>query len=280
MNRASTFGERRLLSQHRKALLTTAEHHSGFDLVRRHGFRVTAHLAVVVFLLGLAAANLHLRWTWSELEDGVLWTETAGSITARQVLPDSPAARADIRAGDVLIAIDGRDVVAIGDVWSALHEADGDARLTYSVLRDGERSIVHVPLEAVPTGSLASYFVLASVGIFALLVGAVVRLRRPDNQATLHFFWLTVAFFGVLSLSFAGRLDPLDQVFYWGDVIAMLLLPPLFLHFALMFPERPDSWVRTEAGRTLLPLLYLPALLLGGARVAVMLRGRQPGRAC
>ena len=102
-----------------------------------------------------------------------------------------------------------------------------------------------------------------------------MRLRRPDNQATLHFFWLTVAFFGVMSLSFSGQLDTLDWVFYWGDVVAMLLLPPLFLHFALMFPERPDSWVRTDTGRTLLPLLYLPALLLGAARVAVILR--RPG---
>ena len=26
------------------------------------------------------------------------------------------------------------------------------------------------------------------------------------------------------------------------------MLPPLFLHFALMFPERPDSWARSDAG--------------------------------
>ena len=43
------------------------------------------------------------------------------------------------------------------------------------------------------------------VAIAPLLVGAGVRLRRPENQATLHFFWLTVAFCGVMALSFAGR---------------------------------------------------------------------------
>ena len=60
----------------------------------------------------------------------------------------------------------------------------------------------------------------------------------------------------------------------------MLLLPPLFLHFALVFPDRPDSWARSDAGRTLLPLLYLPALLLGGARVAAMLAGGRSRRRC
>ena len=87
-----------------------------------------------------------------------------------------------------------------------------------------------------------------------------------------------MAFCGVLGLSFSGRLDTLDWTFYWGDVASMLLLPPLFAHFALVFPERPDSWARTDAGRTLLPLLYLPGLLLGGARVATFVQGRPPRR--
>ena len=129
-----------------------------------------------------------------------------------------------------------------------------------------------VAVAPIPSGSRPLYFALAAVGIFSLLVGASVRLRRPDHQATLHFFWLCIAFFGVLAFSFSGRLDTLDRVFYWGDVVAMLMLPPLFLHFALMFPERPDSWARSDAGRPLLPLLYLPALLLGAARVASISR--------
>ena len=91
---------------------------------------------------------------------------------------------------------------------------------------------------------------LAGVGLFSLFVGTGVRLRRPENQATLHFFWLCVAFFGVLTFSFTGRLDLLDWVFYWGDEVAMLLLPPLFVHFALVFPERPDSWARSERARS------------------------------
>ena len=136
------------------------------------------------------------------------------------------------------------------------------------VVRLDESRVVELAVAPIPSGSRTQYFILASVGIFTLLVGAGVRLRRPENQATLHFFWLTVAFFGVLSLSFSGRLDTLDWVFYWGDVVALLLLPPLFVHFALMFPERPDSWTRTDAGRTLLPVLYVPALLLGLGRVA------------
>ena len=110
------------------------------------------------------------------------------------------------------------------------------------------------------------YFVLAAVGLFTLLVGASVRLRRPRDQATLHFFWLCVAFFGVFTFSFNGPFDRLDWAFYWGDAVAMALLPPLLLHFTLVFPgaaaRRPRS--RHRRSRSLLAaLMYLPALVLG-----------------
>ncbi len=233
-------------------------------------------MAIVAILLCLAAANMRGRWTWSEAEDGVLWTMTAGDVTAKQVAAGSPASRHDVRPGDVLVAINGAEVQSVQNVTDALHAAKAGEQLTYGILRYDAESPVTVTLAPVPSGSLPHYFMLASVGIFALLIGAGVRLQRPDNQATLHFFWLTVAFFAVMSLSFAGRLDTLDWVVYWGDVAGMLLLPPLFLHFALMFPERSDSWVRGDTGRKLLPLLYLPAVLLAASRVAVIIpRGRE-----
>ena len=85
------------------------------------------------------------------------------------------------------------------------------------MLRLGTREVVDVRIAPMPTGSGSLYFLLAGVGIFTLLVGGAVRLRRPRDPATLHFFWLSVAFFGVFTFSFSGRLDRLDWVFYWGD---------------------------------------------------------------
>jgi len=131
----------------------------------------------------------------------------------------------------------------------------------------GSREIVQVRLAPTPQGNSFLYFILASVGIFTLMVGAWVRLRRPGDQSSLHLFWLTVAFFGVFTFSFSGRFDRLDWVFYWADMVALLALAPMLLHFTLVFPERGNKWVRTPVGARLLPLLYLPALIMGSARV-------------
>ncbi|MFL6279008.1 MAG: ATP-binding protein [Vicinamibacterales bacterium] len=239
--------------------------------------RLTAQLAVVVLLLCLAAANIYERATWSEREDGVLWVTTPAGVVAQEVAPDSPAARAGVRAGDILAEIDRQPVDAESDVVRHLHRAaDGDS-VSYTLIRTKTRETLRVGLAAIPSGARALYFMLAPVGIFALLVGAGVRFRRPDNQATLHFFWLSVAFFGMLAYSFSGRLDTLDWTVYWADVVSTLLLPPLIVHFALVFPERPDSWAHSDAGRTALPLLYLPALLLFAARLSALMRAHQQG---
>ena len=217
------------------------------------------------------------RATWSEPEDGVLWTTTPDGVIAQEIAPDSPAARAGIRAGDILAEIDRQPIDSTAEVVAHFHQASNGAAATYTLLRTKTRETLRVELAPVPSGARALYFILAPVGIFSLLVGAGVRFRRPDNQATLHFFWLTVAFFGMLAFSFSGRLDTLDWIVYWADVVCTLLLPPLIVHFALVFPERPDSWAHSDSGRTTLPLLYLPALLLFAARVSAMMRVHQQG---
>ena len=228
---------------------------------------------IVAALLLLAGLNIVQRWTWRELEDGVLWKTAGADVVAAEIATGTAAQRAGVVRGDVLLAVDGRIIDRVEDVSTLLHEARPGQTLHYTVARVQARQQLDIAVAPVPSSPLGLYMALAAVGIFSLMVGASVRLRRPDHQATLHFFWLTVAFFGALAFSFTGKLDALDWTFYWGDLTAQLLLPGLFLHFALVFPDRPDAWVRSDAGRTLLPVIYLPALLLGGASVAAVING-------
>ena len=239
--------------------------------------RLTSTSLVVAALLSLAAANVIQRATWSEQEDGVLWKTHDGEVVAAEVAPGTAAARVGLRKGDILQGIDGKDIGSTADVVAALHASAEGSHLTYTILRQDQHALATLELQPIPSSPRGLYFALAAVGVFSLLVGASVRLRRPDHQATLHFFWLTVAFFGAMAFSFTGKLDSLDWTFYWGDLTARLLLPPLFLHFALVFPERPDAWVRSDSGRMLVHLIYLPALLLGAVSVASVVNGAADG---
>jgi PAS domain S-box-containing protein len=235
-------------------------------------------LTVVAILLVLGAANIGTRARWHEVEDGVLWGARAEGVTALEIAKGSPAVAAGIQRGDVLLAVNGSAVLTPADVVEFQHAGHEGTTLNYTLLRLGTQQALEVALAPTPHGS-SMYYVLAAVGLFTLLVGASVRLRRPRDQATLHFFWLCVAFFGAFTFSFNGPFDRLDWIFYWGDVVAMVLLPPLLLHFTIVFPQRPDAKVDAAGRRSewFVPLIYAPALALGAARIVVVARGASQG---
>ena len=223
---------------------------------------------LVIALVALGVANIAMRARFLELEDGVLWGGRPGGVVAVEVADDSAAAEAGVRPGDVLLAIDGHQVQAPVDVIGVLHRARAGVGLTYSIVRDdAPRSLDVVLSPAAPPRSI--YFALAAVGAFMLLVGASVRLRRPRDQATLHFFWLCVAFYGTFTFSFAGPFGRLDWVFYWADTLARAMLPPLLLHFTLVFPERPARH-SAAFGRLVVGALYLPSFAIIAIRIATI----------
>jgi S1-C subfamily serine protease len=129
-------------------------------------------VAVTLGLLALGLANVITRATSSEVEDGVLWVERAVGVVAAEVAKPSAASRADIRPGDVLIAIDQQPIEGRADVLALQHASRPGDRHTYTVLRLGSREMVNVSLAPMPSGAGLFYYVLAAVGIFTLLVGA------------------------------------------------------------------------------------------------------------
>ena len=233
--------------------------------------RALLAVGVVAVLFCLAAANVVVRANWTEVEDGVLWLERSQGLVAEAVPPGSSGKVAGVEHGDVLLAIDGEPVESKADLLDVWHASEEGAHLTYTVLRISTQELRELTLQPVPSGNLVVYSVLVGVGVFALLIGASVRVRKPGSQATLHFFWLTVAFFGVCAFTPSMRLDRLDWVFFWADEVSTLLLAPLFMHFALVFPERSPGWLRHRLGRRALELIYAPALVLGIAQAVIIL---------
>jgi len=225
---------------------------------------------VVVALAALGVANIVQRARWHEVEDGVFWSDRAEGVTAAEIAATSPAAAAGIEQGDILLAVNGEPVTTRSDVLAYARRASEGTRLSYTLVRLGARRVLDVSLEPTPEPRVV-YFVLAAVGLFTLLVGASVRLRRPHDQATMHFFWLCVAFFGCFTFSFNGALNRLDWFFYWGDAIATALLPPILLHFTLVFPERPPTRKAAQS-RWLVPAMYVPAVLLVAGRIVAVTR--------
>jgi|GEM_PF-1615223 len=80
------------------------------------------------------------------LQDG---SETGQpGATVMTVSPDSPAAQAGMRAGDVIMSVQGRFVVAAGQVVEALQSLPANSPVQLEVLRSGQRVPLTVTLAA------------------------------------------------------------------------------------------------------------------------------------
>ncbi|HEX4546065.1 MAG TPA: PDZ domain-containing protein, partial [Candidatus Acidoferrum sp.] len=214
-----------------------------------------ATLAAVIFAL----LNFDQRSRFEMVHDGVTWLDTSHGIEARQVSPGSPAAQAGIRTGDVLRAINGVAVVRATQVTSRLTRAGLWTEVRYQLSRTGEE--FETPLVTAPAekpSSIENY--LRIVGLFYLFIGLFIFVRRWNAPRAVHFYVFCLVSFIFCAFHFSGKLDTFDWEVYWAEIAARLVAPALLLHFALVFPGRTETTLRSSA--KLLGVYLLPLALL------------------
>jgi cytochrome c biogenesis protein CcmG/thiol:disulfide interchange protein DsbE len=81
---------------------------------------------------------------------GVLFERRPTGAHVTSAVPDGPAARAGIAAGDDVVAVDGKPIATFGDVTAIVQRARPGARLVVTVERGGQKLDVPVALEARP----------------------------------------------------------------------------------------------------------------------------------
>ncbi|MCU1239571.1 MAG: Sensor histidine kinase [Candidatus Acidoferrum typicum] len=219
--------------------------------------------AVVLALATLAAMifawlNFVQRETFDTPDDGVAWLDTTGGAQAWKLAPNSPAAQAGIRPGDVLIAINNVPVTSQVQVTRRLWHAGLWSQVRYKLSRNGrefETPIVTVPAEK--PASIENYG--RFVGLLYLFIGMFIFVRRWNAPRAVHFYVFCLVSFILYSFQYSGKLDAFDYEVYWARIVARLLAPALLLHFALVFPERAEGRVRSMSKLT---LVYGPAVAL------------------
>jgi len=228
--------------------------------------RVSVVLLAFFTLAAVVCACINLSQEANEQTpvDGVTWFEADGGLQAHRVAPGGPGQRAGIKAGDLLVEVNGRPTLHVANLNREMFRTKPYGTATYTVMRSGYRVEHPVILEAADNSLNQGFRLIALV---YLGIGLYVLFRRWTAPRSTHFYVFCLASFVLYSFKYTGRLDTFDWVIYWGNVVATVLQPALFLHFALAFPEdRRLDHVR----RGLVALTYLPAFAIVGLRIAAI----------
>ncbi len=241
--------------------------------------RVLAIFLALVTLLacGLAAANFRFESDYDVPTDGVWWQEAPGGIRAERVPAGSPAERAGVRTGDLLIAINDRPTPRLAPFIREMFRSGIWAHSTYSILRPvatgahtGQPARLEIPVILEPTDRSINQGLRFIAAVY-LMIGIYVLFRRWTAPKATHFYIFCLVSFVLYSFKYTGELDAFDQIIYWGNVVAGALQPALFLHFAWSFSERKlrsrrDRFLRIAGTAA----LYLPGALLVALQFAAI----------
>src|SRR3989449_5312569 len=228
--------------------------------------RFTAGLLIL-----LTTAAVVLAWINFQKEpefqipyDGVSWMEHNGSLFADRVEASGPGARAGIKQGDQLVAVNEHEVKAAPGLIRQLYRVGPWSKATYSLLRQSvplDTTVILIPADR----SLNSW--LRLIALIYLGIGIYVLLRRWTAPGSTHFYIFCLVSFVFYAFKYTGKLNDFDWTIYWVNVTAWVLQPALFLHFVLTFPEKREfvgrhPWVLT--------LIYVPGAMLLATRLAAM----------
>ena len=226
---------------------------------------------VVVCLVLLSAAAITFAWINFDKDreyispyDGVWWVESGAHLRAQRVDIDGPGQKAGIKQGDQLIAIEGRNISNIASFERQLYRVGIWSKATYSLVRQGVP--VEAPLILVPTDR-SLYSGLRLIALVYLCIGIYVLFRRWTAPKSMHFYVFCLVSFIFYAFHYTGKLNDFDWIVYWANVVAWLLQPALFLHFALTFPERKGLVNRRP---WLIPAVYIPGALLLAIHICVI----------
>jgi PAS domain S-box-containing protein len=226
-------------------------------------------VAVLLFLLTLAAVvfagfNLKQEHDFQVPTDGVWWVENDGRLVADRVDPNGPGAKAGIKPGDQLAAVNGQQIKSTPGLQRQLDRSGIWSKAAYSLVRRSvtlDSSVILTPADR----SLNNW--LRLIGLIYLSIGVYVLLRRWTAPGSTHFYIFCLVSFIAYSFKYTGKLNDFDWTIYWSNIVAGALQAALFLHFVLTFPEKRE-FVRKRPW--LLAFAYLPGILLLAIRVGAM----------
>jgi two-component system, NtrC family, sensor kinase len=191
-----------------------------------------------------------------------------GVVVVKSVDAGSGAEEAGLRAGDTIWLINETPTTEVERLQKTLRRIGTNVSML--VNRGGQTlTITYRPPELKVD---YPYLILSFIGFLYLAIGLVTLFRGGAGEGRL-FYFVTLLSFVVYVYTPAGDADWSYQVLYMTEELARIFLPPLALHFFLLFPRpiiRDRRWIAAMYVPPILLALWNIDLLVFANRIALL----------
>ena len=240
-------------------------------------------LVLVLLLSALAVyiglLNLLDRMEWKTPSDGVSWIQTGRGVEVKSTEISPFTTGRPLEKGDRLVSISGIPIRNLDEYIEIMElllagTSPPASQVSYWVEKadSGVRVSYSLDVRLISNTDVTD-FLLGLVAFAYLGIGVFIFLSNWKAQGAFHFYLICLVSFSLFLYRYSGRADTFDLFIYWVSAVALLLLPPLFLHFCCSFPK-PLSLLRNAPSLNF--FIYLPALCLVGLHLLWFSGSLQP----
>jgi PAS domain S-box-containing protein len=206
-------------------------------------------LLTVAVVIGAFASFQRKRSSFERID--FRFERVNGVIAVKSVDPGSKAERAGLRAGDQIWLIGDTPSTEIDGLQKTLRRIG--QRVPMLIARGGRTTTLTYEVPELKIDY--SYLILSFIGFLYLAIGLFTLFRGETKESSIFYFVMLLSFI-VYVYTPAGDIDTIYKVLQILEEIATIVLPPLALHFFLLFPKPVLPNKRAIA------LLYAPPVLL------------------
>ena len=187
-------------------------------------------LLTVAIVIGAFASFQRKRSSFERID--FRFERVNGVIAVKSVDPGSRAERAGLRPGDQIWLIGETPSTEIDGLQKTLRRIG--QRVPMLVARGGRTMTLTYEVPELKIDY--SYLILSFIGFLYLTIGLFTLFRGETKESSIFYFVMLLSF-TVYVYTPAGDIDTIYKVLQIVEEIATIVLPPLALHFFLLFPK-------------------------------------------
>src|SRR4051812_2921409 len=210
---------------------------------------VVIGLLTVAIVIGAFASFQRKRSSFERID--FTFRRNNGVIVVKTVDPGSGAEASGLKPGDAIWLIGDTPTTEIEGLQKTLRRIGQTVPML--VQRSGQTVTLHYRAPELKIDY--AYLILSFIGFLYLAIGLFTLFRGPTRESWI-FFLVTVLSFIVYVYTPAGDIDFSYKLLQMVEELATIFLPPLALHFFLLFP-RPIL-----RDRRAIAAMYVPPILL------------------